>query len=101
MYTVNITTKVDNDILSDWLTWQKEFHIPALMKTGCFQEYRFQYLLEQDESEGKVFILQLVANTEENHKTFLNKFENNLKNEAILKWGENCVEFRSLLQNID
>ena len=101
MYTVNITTKVDNDILNDWLTWQKEIHIPALMETGCFQTYRFYQLLEQDETDGKVFVLQLIAHTKESHQIFLDRFENKLKNESFLKWGENYFEFRSLLQNLD
>ncbi|MEO7315663.1 MAG: DUF4286 family protein [Ginsengibacter sp.] len=101
MYTVNITTKVDNDILADWLKWQKEMHIPTLMETGCFRKYRFHQLLGQDETDGKVFVLQLIANTKESNQTFIDKFENKLKNESFLKWGEKCFEFRSLLQNID
>ena len=101
MYTLNITTKVDPDILADWLKWQKEIHIPALMDTGCFQKYRFHHLLGQDETDGKVYILQLVAGSKESHQNFLDKFENKLKNESFLKWGEKCFEFRSLLQNID
>ena len=101
MYTVNITTKVDNDILAEWITWQKEVHIPALMNTGCFQKYRFQQLLEQDETDGKIFVLRLVARIKGSYKVFLDQFENKLKNESFLKWGEKCFEFRSLLQNID
>ena len=101
MYTVNITTKVDHDILTDWLLWQKEAHIPALMETGCFQQYRFHHLLGQDDTDGKVFVLQLVIATKENYETFLEKFEKGFKNNTFSKWGEKCLEFRSLLQNID
>ena len=101
MYTLNITTKVDHDILTDWLLWQKEEHIPALMDTGCFKQYRFHQLLDQDEEDGKVFVLQLVAVSKDSYQTFLEKFEKNLKNDSFTKWGEKCFEFRSLLQNID
>lgn len=101
MYTVNITTKVDHDILTDWLLWQKDVHIPALMDTGCFEQYRFQQLLSQDDEDGKVFVLQLVTASKESYHTFLENFERDLKNDSFSKWGENCFEFRSLLQNID
>lgn len=101
MYTINITTKVDNDIIADWLKWQKEVHIPALMNTGCFQKFRLQQLLGQDETDGKVFVLQIVASTKESYQIFLDKFENKLKKDSFLKWEEKCFEFRSLLQNID
>ena len=101
MYTLNITTKVDHDILTDWLLWQKEEHIPALMDTGCFQQYRFHQLLDQDEEDGKVFVLQLVAVSKDIYQTFLERFEKDLKKGFFSKWGEKCFEFRSLLQNID
>lgn len=101
MYTVNITTKVDHDILTDWLLWQKEEHIPALMDTGCFDHYRFYQLLDQEEEDGKIFVLQLAAFSTESYQTFLEKYESSFKNDSVSKWGERCFEFRSRLQNID
>ncbi|MEO6681574.1 MAG: DUF4286 family protein [Ginsengibacter sp.] len=101
MFTINITTKVDPKITSEWLLWQKEVHIPALMETGCFSSYRFHQLLEQDESDGKIFVLQLMAASKESHQNFINEYEMTLKNQVIVKWGEKSFEFRSLLQNID
>ncbi len=101
MYTVNITTKVNHDIIDDWLLWQKDEHIPALMDTGCFQEYRFHQLVGQDEEDGKVFVLQLLTTSKESYHSFLEKADKELQNQSIKKWGERCFEFRSLLQNID
>ncbi len=101
MYTVNITTKVDHDILTDWLIWQKNDHIPALMDTGCFQQYRFHELIGQDEEDGKVFVLQLVTTSKESYHSFMEEFEMELKNQSVVKWGDKCFEFRSLLQNVD
>lgn len=101
MFTINITTKVDHDILTDWLLWQKKTHIPALMDTGCFQQYRFHQLLGQDDKDGKVFVLQLLTTSKESYTIFSEKFEKELKNDSFSKWGEKCFEFRSLLQNID
>lgn len=101
MYTINITTMVDHDILADWLLWQRDVHIPALMETKCFQDYRFQQLIGQDEEDGKIFVLQLITASKENYELFQEKFEDDLKNLSFEKWGEKCFEFRSLLQNID
>ena len=101
MYTLNITSKVENDINEDWLSWQKEEHIPAIMETGCFQSFRFHQLIEQEESEGKTYVLQLVAGSPEKYREFIDIFEESLKVSCFSKWGENYFEFRSLLQNID
>ena len=100
MYTLNITTKVDHDIYQAWLAWQKEENIPAIMETGCFRSYQFHQLLEQDESEGKTFVLQLVAETKEKYLSFLNIFADSFQKSNFNTWGENYFEFQSLLQNI-
>ena len=101
MYTLNITTKVENDIWQDWLTWQKKENIPEIMGTGCFHTYRFHQLIEQDESDGKTFVLQLVAETKEKYLVYVNIFADSFHKSSFNRWGENYFEFQSLLQNID
>jgi hypothetical protein len=57
MLIYNVTVKVDADIQSEWLKWMYEVHIPEVMATGKFLEYRVCRLL-QDESEGVTFAVQ-------------------------------------------
>jgi|SRR5690606_975151 len=101
MYTLNITTKVDHSILSQWLAWQKQIHIPAMMATGAFESFRFCELLGHDESEGKTFIIQYSIAALEDYESFLEIHDERLRNKGFEKWGDRFLAFRTLMQNID
>ena len=45
MLIYNVTIKVDRIIAREWLQWLQQEHIPAIMATGCFTEYRVVRLL--------------------------------------------------------
>lgn len=55
MLIYNITIKADNNIVVEWLQWQKEIYIPEVPGSGVFYEQRFFELPEQDEPDGKTF----------------------------------------------
>ncbi len=61
LITYNITTKIDNDIEDEWITWQKEVNIPEIMALGCFYDYRFSKLLNHDETDGKMLPSEFIA----------------------------------------
>ncbi|MEN9600367.1 MAG: hypothetical protein RL596_2691 [Bacteroidota bacterium] len=71
MLVYNVTTKVSSAIHHDWLAWMQKIHIPAVMQTGCFTEYKILRLLDIDDSEGPTY--------------------------AIDKWGQQIIGFRSLM----
>ncbi len=98
MYIYNITTKVSWSIHEGWVQWMKETHIPEIMQTGCFTEYRFVQLLETDESEGPTYATQFHAPSLEAYNTYLSQFAPDLRSDAIKKWGDHFIGFRSLMK---
>ena len=101
MFLYNITYKVDNNITSEWLQWQKEIHIPAMLNTVCFHKHCFYELLEQDDTDGKTFVIQFFSNTKEDHDNYILLHAKRLRDAAISKWGNQVIAFRTLLQEID
>jgi hypothetical protein len=100
MLLYNITTKVDNAISDEWLQWQRKIHVPEIMASGLFYEYRVYRLLEQDDSEGKTYITQFLTDSEKNFEEYLLHFAPGLREKAIVKWGDQIVAFRTLLENV-
>ena len=100
MFVYNITTKVDHAVVDEWLHWQKEIHIPEIMATGFFGEYRFYKLLEHDDESGAVFVTQFTAGSLSDYHTYLLKSAPALREKSLAKWGEKAVSFRTLLQNV-
>ena len=100
MFVYNITTKVDHTILDEWIRWQKEIHIPEIMATNLFTEYKFYQLLGHDDEGGKNFVIQFIANRRADYDTYLEQFASQLQKRPLEKWGDKTVSFRTLLQNV-
>ena len=101
MICYNITIKIDPQIEREWIEWQKQEHIPEIMATGLFTEYKFFKLLEQDESDGPTYVIQYFSRDLKNYNRYINEFAPQLRQEAMEKWGDRFVAFRTLLQVVD
>ena len=100
MFVYNITTKVDHSILHDWIRWQKEIHIPEILASDLFFDFKFFQLLEQDEDEGKTFVMQFFTDSIEKYEKYLQQFSRDLRIKSHEKWKDRIVSFRSLLQEV-
>lgn len=100
MFIYNITAKIDNDIEDEWLLWQKEVYIRDVMSTGLFYDHRFFKLLEQDESDGKTFIVQFYAENKSLYETYIKQYSQRITKKTLQKWGDKYFVFQSLLESV-
>jgi hypothetical protein len=101
MIVYNITMKVLPGIESEWINWQKQEHIPDIMATGLFTEYKFFRLLDQDESEGVTYVIQYFSSSLENYDQYINTFAPALREKALAKWGNRFIAFRTVMQVVN
>jgi hypothetical protein len=97
----NITSKVRWDILEDWLAWQLEEQIPAVLSTKLFDSHRLYRLLEQEEEEGPTFVVQYFTSSEERYRQFMTEFAPALQQEGWDKWGNGFIAFRTLMSLVE
>ena len=100
MFLYNITVKVNTNIGEAWKLWQKEIFIPAVMNTGLFYKNEFFQLLEQDESDGKTFVIQFFARERWQYDQFIQDHVTNFNNQSAEKWGDQFIDFRTLLSSV-
>jgi len=100
MIVYNITTKVHSAVDAAWLQWQREEHIPAIMATGFFIDFKICRLLEHDDSEGKTYAVQYSCSSKEQYHAYTEKYAPLLREQALKKWGDQVISFRSLLEVI-
>ena len=100
MFIYNITVKVNNSILDEWVKWQQEEHIPEIMATDLFSDYKFFRLLEQDDSDGPTFIVQYHTSSRNNYEKYIKQHAQVFREKAIKKWGSGFIAFRTLLQSV-
>jgi Domain of unknown function (DUF4286) len=101
MIVYNITMKVHHGIEAEWTRWQKQEHIPDIMGTGQFTEYKFYRLLDQNESDGITYIVQFFSPSIDHYNTYINEFSETLCQKAFTKWGNQFIAFRTVMQVVD
>jgi len=67
MIVYNVTIKIDPQIEKEWLSWLKIEHVPRMMDTGLFVEYKLFHLLEHEEN-GITYVIQYFAPTIEHYQ---------------------------------
>ena len=100
MFIYNITFKVDHTIVAEWIAWQKNVHIPEIMATNLFTEFKFLHLLEHDDAEGGTYIIQYHTPEKDNCDTYIKNYSPAFKEEALKKWGNKIISYRSVLGTV-
>ncbi|ATL46753.1 hypothetical protein COR50_05955 [Chitinophaga caeni] len=98
MIIYNVTIKVSPEINLDWLIWMKEIHIPGILDTGLFHDYRMSRLLEQDDTDGPTYTVQYYTDSYENYQTYLQEYAAKFRELSFDMWGDNFVAFRTVMQ---
>src|SRR3982074_3175114 len=101
MIVYNITMKVPPSIEKEWLEWEKNEHIPEVMQTGLFTDFKLFHLLEQDESEGKTYVLQYYASSLKNYQQYLEKHVPLLREKITDKWGDRFSSFGTIMEIVN
>jgi hypothetical protein len=100
MYIYNITTKVANSIVEQWVQWQQQENIPEVMSIGLFKEFRFFRLLEQDDSEGATFVIQYFTDDLFKYSRYVEEHAPRIRAKAFNRWGDKFIAFRTIMKTV-
>ena len=101
MIVYNITINIDPSIEEQWVSWQKQEHIPGVMATGRFYDYKFYRLLEQHATDGHTYIVQYFATSIDQYNAYIEEFSQSLRQKAVDKWDNQFIAFRTIMQSVD
>ena len=97
----NNTIKVDPQIEKEWINWQKNEHIPEVMATGLFNDYKLFRLLEQDETEGITYVIQYFSPSFEHYKKYINEHAALLSEKSFAKWSDQYISFQTVMKTVN
>lgn len=100
MIIYNVTVNIENSVHEDWLEWMRTTHIPDVMSTGMFSEYRMLKVLSNDESGGQTYSVQYYCSSLERFRQYEDIFAPGLRNSAIQRYGDKFLAFRTLLEQV-
>ncbi len=101
MILYNVTVNIDSSVEKDWFSWMKTTHVPKVMSTGCFVDNKFLKLLNDDpEATGTTYAIQYFAAGIENLNDYLDNYAANLQKEALDRYPNKFVAFRTFLEEV-
>ena len=100
MFVYNISMKVQNAILDEWIAWQKQEHIREIMATNLFDDYKMYRLLDYDDEDGTTFTFQYFTSSIERYQQYISAFAPLLREKAFAKWGNLFTGFRSIMEAV-
>ena len=101
MILYNVTIGIDLDIENEWLEWMVTKHIPKVMATGMFQEYKIFKVLSQEDQGSSSYSIQYFSDTIEKVVKYLDEFAPSLVEEHRQKYINRHVAFRTMLEQIE
>jgi hypothetical protein len=100
MIILNETIIIDQDIHTDWLTWIKTVHIPAMMATGHFSSFRILNILNSP-NEGFTYCVQYDTDSLDQYNAYQQGAATHLKNIHLKKFENKLVLFESIMQVVN
>ncbi len=101
MILYNVTVKIDKKVAEKWLRWMKSKHIPDVMNTGYFVEYRISKLLYQDDADGITFVTQYSCPDITALQNYMSEKAEALQKEHHKKFEGQYVAFRTIMETCE
>jgi hypothetical protein len=102
MIVYNVTINIDDSVHDNWIEWMKTKHIPDVMATGQFIDYKILHLLSRQEDEiGKTYAIQYRCKSMIEYEKYQNEFAPKLQSDTQALFGGKFSAFRTLLEEIN
>jgi len=99
MILYNVTVAVEYAIHDEWLTWMTKEHIPEVLATGKFVDFKmYKVLLEED--GGLTYSIQYFAESLSQIQLYLAQDAHVLQAKQREKFADQTVAFRTVLEEL-
>jgi hypothetical protein len=100
MLIYSVTINVDEDIHDEWLGWMSSEHIPDVIATRCFSDYRMYRILSPETEDGETYVIQYRCDTVEDYERYQIEHAAILQSEHKDKYGGRFTAFRTLMEEV-
>jgi hypothetical protein len=101
MITYNVTINIEEDVHEQWLSWMINKHIPDVMATKLFSDYKIMKIISRQEDEtGQTYAIQYRAANIEHYNLYQKDFAPALQADTQKLFGGKFVAFRTLLEDV-
>ena len=94
----NTTVVIDKNIHEEWKQWMIRTHIPKVMATGCFIEYKISLILGNNPDEGVNYAIQYISPSMETFLTYRDRFAKAIQMEHQNRFKDRAASFRTVME---
>lgn len=98
MIIYNVTIKVERAVANEYLEWLRNEHLPDMMYTGLFSDYRLSRLVEPADGEGETFVIQYHCDSVENYQSYMNEHSETMRQKGLDRFGNQFIAFRTVME---
>jgi hypothetical protein len=99
MIVYNVTINVEDEIHDQWLAWMMAEHLPQVMATKMFEEYKMMRLISRQADEtGQTYAIQYYCKDLATYEHYQTEFAPALQAETRKKFDGKFVAFRTLME---
>ena len=99
MILYNVTVAVEFAIHDEWLTWMTKEHIPEVLATGKFIDFKMYRVLLEEEG-GLTYSVQYFAESLSQVQLYLAQDAHELQAKQLERFADRIVAFRTVLEEI-
>jgi hypothetical protein len=100
MILYNITINVSPEIEQDFITWMKEIHIPEIMQTGIFYEFKFLRLMHDSDDGSVNYATQYFTDTIDQMMDYERNHAPAIRAKTQARYQDKAIAFRTLLETV-
>jgi len=101
MFIYNVTVNIEQDVKDEWLLWMRGTHIPEVMDTGFFKDWKMLRLInEEPGNTGVTFAIQYRCENLSLLNNYLTKEAPRLQKALQTAFPNKHVAFRTVLEEL-
>jgi len=97
MIIYNVTISIEDTIKQTWLQWMKEEHIPEVMETNMFTDYKLCRVISVP-GEDNTYSIQYFCDTITSYNQYRDHYASELQKKHSDKFHNQFVAFRTILE---
>lgn len=101
MIIYNVTVNIEDSVHDEWLSWMRAIHIPEVLATGIFSANRMLRVLGHEETGGTTYSIQYTCASMEDFQRYEREFAEKLRDDALRRYPNKFVAYRTLLEVLD
>lgn len=101
MVLYNVTVKIENSVMDEWLQWMRQVHVPEVMQTGSFLSYRINRVISMQDTDGVTFAFQYLCKDMATLHQYQIRYAPALQKAHTDRYKDQFVAFRTVLEVIE